>query len=121
MRPTWLPVQVLFAALCATAVFIVAAATGGALGMALRSRRASLALALVGGLAASLAFLAVDIALEAFGIHVDVLGLASPTTLEVLALGQLGALLAGGMAIAIVLAEYLRSPAADPQTTRVHV
>jgi hypothetical protein len=120
-RSAWLPANLLLAARCATAVFGVAAATGGALGMALRSQRASTALALAGGLAAALAFLGVDIALEAFGVRVDTFGLASPTVLEVLALGQVGALAAGGTAIALVLVRYLASPAAEPLACKARV
>jgi hypothetical protein len=117
----WLPAHVLFAVLFATAVFVVAAATGGALGMALRSRRASAALALAGGLAASLAFLAVDITLEASGVHVDTLGLTSLAGLETLALGDLAALVAGGAVIALVLARYLASAVAEPLAIKARV
>jgi hypothetical protein len=118
---SWLPAHLLFATLCATAVFVVAAATGGALGMALRSRRATVALAMAGGLAASLAFLTVDIALEALGVHVDTLGLVNPAVLETLALGDLGALVAGAAAIALLLAGYLSAPAKEPLAIKVRV
>jgi hypothetical protein len=117
----WLPAHVLFAVLFATAVFVVAAATGGTLGLALRSRRAIVGLALAGGLAASLAFLAVDIALEAFGVHVDTLAHASPPGIETLALGDMGALVAGGAMIALVLARYLAPAVTEPLTIKARV
>jgi hypothetical protein len=102
-----LPGYLLLIALFAPAVFIITAVTGAALGVALRSRRASAMMALTGGFAAALAFVLVDVVLDHFGLQADLANLTSSlASFQVLALSDLGAALAGCIALGLLLVYY---------------
>ena len=101
-------VHILFTLLFVPAVFFVAATTGIAIGWALRSWRVAVRAALGGGAAAALGFLAVDLLLDSLGMRVGGPGAAERATmLTVLALGDLGAALAGGATIGVILARHV--------------
>ncbi|MBI1801394.1 MAG: hypothetical protein HY259_12950 [Chloroflexi bacterium] len=100
-----LPIHVVFSLLFTPAAFLIAASGGFALGLALRGwspTRSGMAgrLALGGGLAAGLAFLAIDLLLDTAGWRVGAPGAAERATMLTVALtGNLAAALAGGAAI----------------------
>jgi hypothetical protein len=103
-----LAIHWLFSLLFAPAVFFVAAATGAAIGLALRSGWLATTAALGGGAAAALGFLVVDLLLDSLGMRVGApRAEESATMLKVLAIGDLGAALAGGATISVILARHI--------------
>jgi hypothetical protein len=111
-----LGIHILFSLLFVPAVFFVAATTGIAIGWALRSWRLAIRAALGGGAAAALAFLAVDLLLDSLGMRVGAPGAAERATmLTVLAIGDLGAALAGGAAIGVILARHVAAQQDDTE------
>jgi hypothetical protein len=103
-----LPIQILFMLLFVPTVFAVVALTGVALGVAVQSRRTGATTALGGGLAAALAFLAIDVLLDSLGMRVGAPRAEERATmLTVLALGSLGAALAGGAVFGVSLARFV--------------
>jgi hypothetical protein len=103
-----LPIHVLFSLLFVPTVFVVVAVTGIAIGIALQDRRVGASTALVGGLAAALAFLIVDLLLDSLGMRVGAPRAAeSATMIKVLAIGDLGAALAGSAVIGVILARHV--------------
>jgi hypothetical protein len=103
-----LPIHLLFTLLFVPVVFLVAATTGLAIGWALRSGRVAATAALGGGAAAALGFLAVDLLLDSLGMRVGApRAEESATMLKVLAIGDVGAALAGGAVIGVILARFL--------------
>ncbi|HET9221803.1 MAG TPA: hypothetical protein VFO07_04830 [Roseiflexaceae bacterium] len=103
-----LPIHMLFTLLFVPVVFLVAAATGLAIGWALRSGRLAATAALGGGAAAALGFFAVDVLLDSLGMRVGApRAEESATMIKVLAIGDLGAALAGGAVIGVILARHI--------------
>jgi hypothetical protein len=101
-----LPVHRLFTVLFVPSAFLIAGTSSLALGWALGWGRAAPALALRVGLTAALAFLAVDLGMEALGWLVGGPGAAERATmLTVLVISNLGAALAGGAMLAMSLAK----------------
>ena len=99
------PMHVVFAALFAAAVCGVVGLTTAALGLAARLRARSLLLAARCALAATLAFLAVDLAFDRLGWRVGAPGAERRATmLVVLAAGVLAATATGGAVVARSLA-----------------
>ncbi len=94
------PIHYVFTVLFVPAVFLVVAVGGLAVGLALRSTRLALTLALRAGMAGALAFLAVDLLMDAVGWRIGAPGAAKRATMvTVTMLGSLGAALAGGAVI----------------------
>jgi len=115
-----LAIHILFSLLFVPAVFFVAATTGIAIGWALRSWRLAVRAALGGGAAAALGFLAVDLLLDSLGMRVGAPGAAERATmLTVLALGDLGAALAGGAVIGVILARHVAAQSDDTEAQHV--
>jgi hypothetical protein len=103
-----LPVHVVFTLLFVPAVFVIAGAVGLALGVAHKSWGLAARLAFGSGLAAAVAFLILDVVMDAFGWRVGAPGAARRATMvTVTLLGNLAAALAGGAVIGIVLHRYL--------------
>jgi len=101
-----LPVHRLFTVLFVPSAFLVAGASSLALGWALGWGRAAPRLALRVGLTAALAFLAVNLGMEALGWQVGGPGAEERATmLTVLFVSNLGAALAGGAVLGLTLAQ----------------
>ena len=112
-----LAIHILFSLLFVPAVFFVAAATGLAIGWALRSWRLATTAALGGGAAAALGFLVLDLLLDSLGMRVGAPRAAeSATMIKVLAIGDLGSALAGGAAIGVMLARHVAEQRGDTST-----
>jgi hypothetical protein len=104
-----LPVHIVFTILFVPAAFFVAGAGGLALGLAQRSLRLGLRLAAGGGLAAALAFLLVDLFMDALGWRVGAPGAAERATmLTVMMAGSLAAALVGGGMLGYQLSRHFR-------------
>lgn len=101
-----LPVHRLFTLLFVPSAGLIAGTSSLALGWALGWSRTAPGLALRVGLTAALAFLAVDLVMEALGWQVGGPGAAERTTmLTVLFAGNLGAALAGGAMLSMRLSQ----------------
>ena len=99
-----LPVHRLFTLLFVPAAFLIAATSSLVLAWALGSGRAAPILALRVGVTAALAFLAVDLGMEALGWQIGGPGAAERATmLTVLFASNLGAALAGGALLGLIL------------------
>lgn len=111
-----LPIYMVFTLLFVPATFLVAASGGLALGLAQSDRALALRLALGGGLAAALAFLIVNLAMDALGWRVGAPGAVQRATMvTVLALGALAASIAGGAAIGVLLVSFSAGKARSNQ------
>lgn len=111
-----LPIYILFTLLFVPATFLVAASGGLALGIAQQDGALALRLAAGGGLAAALAFLVLNLTMDALGRRVGAPGAAQRATMvTVLALGALAAALAGGAAVGTILASWVARQARLPQ------
>lgn len=94
------PIHRIFTLLFVPTAFILAGLGAGALGVAQRDRRLAFRMAIRSGLAAGLAFLAVNLIMEALGWVVGAPRAAERATmLTVLAVSCIGASLAGGTAV----------------------
>jgi len=103
---TNLPLHRLFTVLFVPSAGLIASTSSLALGWALRWGRAAPGLALRVGLTAALAFLAVNLGMEALGWQVGGPGAAERATmLTVLFVSNLGAALAGGAMLGMTLAQ----------------
>ena len=92
-----LPLHRVFTVMFVPAVFLVAAANGAGFGLALQDRAVGARLAIAAGLAAALAFLVVNLTLDAFGFRVGAPFAAQRATMLVTAFtSNAGAALAGG-------------------------
>jgi hypothetical protein len=101
-----IPIHRLFTLLFVPSAGLIAGVGGLVLGWGLQQGRAALALGLRVGLAAALAFLAVNLVMEAFGWVVGGPGAAERTTmLTVLFVGDSVAALAGGAMLGLTLAQ----------------
>jgi hypothetical protein len=101
-----LPVHRLFTVLFVPSAFLIASTSSLVLAWALGRGRAAPALALRVGLTAALAFLAVNLGMEALGWQVGGPGAAERATmLTVLFVSNLGAALAGGAMLGMTLAQ----------------
>jgi len=101
-----LPVHRLFTVLFVPSAFLVAGASSLTLGWALGWGRAAPRLALRAGLTAALAFLAINLGMEALGWQVGGPGAEERATmLTVLFVSNLGAALAGGAVLGLTLAQ----------------
>lgn len=110
-----LPVHRLFTALFVPSVGLIAGSSALVLGWALRMGRASFALAARTGLAAALAFLAVNLGMEALGWQVGGPGAEERATMiTVLFAGDVAAALAGGAVLGGRLAGPRREVAPLP-------
>jgi hypothetical protein len=99
------PVHRLFTVLFVPSAFLIAGTSSLALGLALQWGRAAGMLALRVGLAAALAFLIVNLAMEAQGWLIGAPGAEERgTMITVLIVGVAGAALAGGAALGVALA-----------------
>jgi hypothetical protein len=99
-----LPVHVVFTLLFVPAAFFIAGIGGLALGLAQGSWRLAGRLALGGALAGGLAFLVVNVVMDALGWRVGAPGAAERATmLTVLMVSNLGTALAGGAVIGVLL------------------
>src|SRR5215212_2882703 len=99
-----LPVHRLFTVLFVPTAFLIAGTSSLALGWALGSSRAALTLALRVGLTAALAFLAINLGMEALGWQIGAPGAEERgTMLTVLIVGNLGSALAGGAMLGMIL------------------
>jgi hypothetical protein len=104
-----LPVNIVFTILFVPAVFFIAGTGGLALGIAQRSLRLGLRLAAGSGLSAALAFLIVDLLMDALGWRVGAPGAAERATmLTVMMVSNLAAALAGGGALGYQLSRHFR-------------
>jgi hypothetical protein len=101
-----LPVHRLFTVLFVPSAFLIAGTSSLALGWALRWGRAAPALALRVGLTAALAFLAVNLAMEALGWQIGAPRAEERgTMLTVLFVSNLGTALAGGAMLGMTLTQ----------------
>jgi hypothetical protein len=99
-----LPLQRLFTLLFVPTAFLIAGGSAGALGLGLRDAALARRLALAAGLSAAAAFLVVNLGMEATGWVVGAPNAAQRfTMLVVMFAGDLGAALAGGAAIGVLL------------------
>lgn len=99
-----LPLHRLFTVLFVPSAFLIAGASSLVLGWALGKGRAALRLALRTGLTAALAFLAINLGMEALGWQVGGPGAEERATmLTVLFVSNLGAALAGGAVLGMTL------------------
>jgi hypothetical protein len=99
-----MPIHNVFTLLFVPSAFLVAGIGGLAMGIAVKEVRRSIGLGLRVGLAAGLAFLAVNRGMDALGWRVGAPGAAERATMvTVLALGSLGAALAGGAVLGSAL------------------
>jgi MFS family permease len=104
-----IPLHRLFTLLFVPTAFLIAGAGGLALGFGLRQRRSAWALALRSGGAAALAFLLVNLLMEALGWRVGAPRAAERfTMLTVLLISDLGAALAAGAVIGVTLVRHGR-------------
>ncbi len=95
-----LPVHILFTLLFVPAAFFVAGIGSLAIGFAIRGGMYAIKLALGGDLSGALAFLVVNLGMDALGWRVGAPGAAERATMiRVMMLGNLAAALAGGAAI----------------------
>lgn len=109
---TSLPIHVVFTILFVPAVFVVAGVGGLALGIAQGDWRLAWRCALSSGLAGSAAFLLVNLGMDQLGWRVGSPGAAERATmLTVMMAGSLGASLAGGGVIGILLGKNAISDA----------
>ncbi|MBI3764000.1 MAG: hypothetical protein HY260_19325 [Chloroflexi bacterium] len=109
-----LPIHNLFTMLFTPAVFVITGVTGIALGIAMRDRRAGVALGWRAGLVAALAFAAVDLILDSLGVRVGGPNAAeSATMLRVLTLGNVGAAIAGGATTGLLFSRHVAKASAD--------
>ena len=105
-----LPIHRVFTLFFVPAAFIIAGVSAFAMGRGLNDRALAVMLLWRVGLAAALAFLAVNLAMEAAGWIVGAPGAAERATmLVVMFVGNLGAALAGGAVMGSTLASALRS------------
>lgn len=101
----WLPLHRLFTVLFVPTAFVIAGVSAWSLGLGLRNRPLAWRLLWQVGLAAALAFLAVNLLMEALGWVVGAPHAAERfTMLTVMSLGNLGAALAGGAVMGLTLA-----------------
>ena len=99
-----IPVHVLYTLLFVPAAFIVAAIGGLGLGLANKKVRLAIKLALGAGLSAALTFLVINLVMNGLGWRIGAPGAAERfTMLTVTLVGSLGAALAGGAIISILL------------------
>ncbi len=99
-----LPIHMVFTILFVPAVFLVAGLGGLALGLAQGEWRLAWRCALGSGLAGSMAFLVIVLAMDQIGYRVGAPGAAERATmLTVMMTGNLGAALAGGAALGALL------------------
>ncbi len=99
-----LPIHRVFTLLFVPSAFLIAGVSAAALGLGLRRPRLALSLLWQVGLAAGLAFLAVNLLMEALGWVVGAPGAAERATmLTVLGVGVVGAALAGGAILGLAL------------------
>jgi hypothetical protein len=99
-----LPIHRVFTLLFVPSAFLIAGVSAAALGLGLRRPRLALAWLWQVGLAAALAFLAINLLLEALGWVVGAPGAAERATMvTVLAVGVVGAALAGGAVLGLAL------------------
>ncbi len=109
-----LPVHIVFTILFVPAAFFIAGAGGLALGLAERNLRLGLRLAIGGGLSAAIAFLLVNLLMDALGWRVGAPGAAERATmLTVTMAGNLAAALAGGGILGYQLSRYFQSNTVD--------
>ena len=100
-----LPIHRVFSVMFVPAAFLVTSLTGAAVGAALRDRALTIRLAFAGGLAAAIAFLAVNLVLDSLGFRVGAPFAAERATMLVTAFtGNAGAALAGGTLMGWILA-----------------
>jgi hypothetical protein len=101
-----LPVHRLFTVLFVPTAFLIAGASSLALGWALGWGRAAFGLALRIGLTAALAFLAVNLGMEALGWQIGAPGAEERgTMITVLLVSNLGAALVGGATLGMMLSQ----------------
>jgi hypothetical protein len=101
------PIYRIFTLLFVPTAAILAASGAYALGVALRSHRLARRMALSAGLASGIAFLAVDLGMEALGWQVGGPGAAERATMiTVLAVSCCGAALAGGSVVGLHLTRH---------------
>jgi hypothetical protein len=106
-----LPIHIVFTILFVPAAFFIAGVGSSALGIALKDWRLAIKLALGGGLAAALAFLGVNLLMDALGWRVGAPGAAERATMvTVLMAGNLAAALAGGAVVGVLLSRYSVTP-----------
>jgi len=104
-----LPVHQVFTLLFVPASLLVAATGGLALGLAEKNVRLALRMAAYGGVSAAIAFLLVDLLMDALGRRVGAPGAAERATmLTVMMAGNLAAALAGGGALGYQLSRYFQ-------------
>ena len=105
-----IPLHRLFTLLFVPTAFLIAGVGGLALGLGMRNRRLAWILALRTGCAAALAFLCVNLLMEALGWQVGAPRAAERfTMLTVMLISDVGAAVAGGATIAVTLAHVVRS------------
>lgn len=110
-----LPVHQVFTLLFVPAAFFVAGVGGLALGLALRDRLLAFRLFLTVGSSAALAFLVVNLVMDALGWRVGAPGAAERATmLTVMMAGSLAAALAGGGSIGVLLGIYAAQRVPEP-------
>jgi len=106
-----LPMHRVFMLLFVPAAFLIAGISAWAIGRGLRDDALALTLLWRVGLAAALAFLVVNLVMEALGWVVGAPGAAARyTMLTVMFVGNLGAALAGGAVLGWILAPKARKP-----------
>jgi hypothetical protein len=104
-----LPIHAVFTILFVPAVFFIAGTGGLAIGLAEKNPRLGLQLATRGGLSAALAFLMIDLVMDALGYRVGAPGAAERATmLTVMMAGNLAAALAGGGTLGYQLSRYFQ-------------
>ena len=110
-----LPIHVVFTLLFVPSAFLVAGVTALAMGWMVNNVQTALLLALQTGAAAAVAFLAVDLFMDAIGWRVGAPGAARRATMLVVTLlGSLGAALAGGAVLGIGLSRTTPGRAPEP-------
>ncbi len=116
-----LPVHNVFTILFVPAAFIVSSMGGLALGLAHRDGKLAARLALGSGLAGAAAFLLVDLAMDALGYRVGAPRAAERATMiTVMMTGNLGAALAAGAVIGLLLGKYVAAKRGiTPETSEV--
>jgi len=105
-----------FAVFLSLSVLCVAMATGLALGLVLRSPKASLVLAAASGLTSVLAVIAADHILWRLGLRVGHGNLAMP---KLTAVGTMAAAIAGGTVLGVLFTRYYRHQISDGLTRRI--
>jgi hypothetical protein len=110
-RPFWgWPIHMRFALFLSESVLCVAIATGLALGLVLRSGKASLLLAAASGVASVIAVIAANLILDGVGLRVGYGNLAMP---KLTAVGTMAAAIAGGTALGVLFTHYYRKVGSD--------